>query len=345
MRYSFVFVCQEGPLEVQAMLLAASLRRNARRDHQLVAAVPTPEQRWGRPRAETLRFLRGLGVEVVPITNQIDTNYPIGNKVSCLLIDVAGDVTVFVDSDILCLRAFSDFPELEAPFCAAPADFDTFRARGEHGDQWNAIYRSCNLPVPAARMKATVSGEVMPPYFNAGFIAAREGRKLGEAWLACCRRIDANPEITNKRPWLDQIALPVAVAQLALEYRCLDHRFNYPCHVRMIDPGDLPTFAHYHWPRVLLRDRVLRAYCKDLRREHPALADTFRGYRGWRWLTYPSAVIDVYATVRRIVDRAARVAARVGHGRRPAAGTGRSADCASGAGGERAGAGRRQDGE
>jgi hypothetical protein len=298
-RYSFVFVCQAGELELKAMLLAASLRRNLRSDHQLVAAVPTPEARWGRPRPETLRFLGELGVDVVPITNEIDSDYPIGNKVSCLLVDLAGDVTVFVDTDMLCLRPFAHFPEFDAAFCAKPADFYSFRDHNENDEMWEKVYGTFDLAVPRVRMTATVSGESMPPYFNAGFVAARRGTGLGQAWLACCRRIDAN----------DEIALPVAVAQLGLEYRCLDERFNYPCHERRIDRRDPPIFAHYHWPTVVLRDPVLREHCKALAREHRALADALDSYPRWRWLRYPSPVIACGAS-RWVFDDIGRVTLR-----------------------------------
>jgi hypothetical protein len=311
MRYAFVFVCQAGELEVQAMLLAASLRRHLQADHQLVAALPGPEGRWGRPREETLHFLRGLGVGTASITNQIDPDYPIGNKVSCLMVDVAADVTIFVDTDVVCLQPVAQLPELHAPFAAKPADFHTFRGAGAHGDQWEAVYRSCGLAMPAARMRATVSGEAMPPYFNAGFIASRAARELGGAWVACCRRLDADPAIRNKRPWLDQIALPVAVTQLGLDYRCLDDRFNFPCHVRRIDPRRVPIFAHYHGPRVLRRDPVLRRQCRELSRAHRPLADAFARFPAWRWLRYPPAVVELREAPARVLEGIARLARRL----------------------------------
>jgi len=49
---------------------------------------------------------------------------------------------------------------------------------------------------------------------------------------ACCQKIDAAASITKKRPWLDQIALPIAVNQLSLHYKCFDERFNYPAHLK-----------------------------------------------------------------------------------------------------------------
>jgi hypothetical protein len=300
MTYSFVFVCQQGTLEIQAMLLAASLRKHLRGAHQLIAAIPTPESRWGTPRPDTVAFLRRLGVECRPIVNEIDEGYPIGNKVSCFRIDVRGDVTVFVDSDMLCLRPFTPSPELEPPFCAKPADVYTFRKGNEHNELWEKAYGSLNLRVPEARMEATVSGEQMPPYFNAGFIAVHSDLEFGRAWLTCCKSIDAHPSIRNKRPWLDQIALPVAVAHLGIRYSCLDETFNYPCHRKPLNTSRLPIFAHYHSSRILGKERVLRECCEELAQEYVELDRALRRDIRWRSLLDPSLFTRGYTVLTRV---------------------------------------------
>src|SRR6476469_1971853 len=101
--FSFIFVCQSGRLENQALLLAASLRRNLRCDHELIAAVPSPQDTWGSLSSDTVDLLTRLKVRRVSIENQIDPAYPIGNKISCLRVPVSTDRSVFVDSDILLL--------------------------------------------------------------------------------------------------------------------------------------------------------------------------------------------------------------------------------------------------
>ena len=79
MKYCFVFVCQEGNLECEAVLLAASLKRYVQGEYECVAAIPYPTQRWGTVSKETFKLLDILGVRCVPITNWVNDNYPIGN--------------------------------------------------------------------------------------------------------------------------------------------------------------------------------------------------------------------------------------------------------------------------
>ena len=82
MKYCFVFVCQQGELEIKSALLAASLKHFLRCRHELVAALPEPEAVWGRPSDATLALLDQLGVRQVPINNPISPDYPIGNKLA-----------------------------------------------------------------------------------------------------------------------------------------------------------------------------------------------------------------------------------------------------------------------
>jgi hypothetical protein len=296
MRYSFVFVCQQGSLEIKSMLLAASLKRQLRCDHELVAAIPVPQERWGRPAASTLAFLKRLGARLMPITNGIDTDYPIGNKVSCLGIETEADVRIFLDSDILSLQPFSglgvpDAGEMAAPFGAVPADMDQF---GASDAIWALIYGSQNLTLPAERMRATVSGQMMLPYFNAGFIAVDSRVDFAATWLRICREIDADPRIVNKRPWLDQIALPVAVKYLKIDYVTLDERYNYPAHLKPVGPDPLPCFVHYHNQKLLFTSPMLRNLALELAAEHPQLKESIAADPKWRRLTHPSpaAVVE-----------------------------------------------------
>ena len=295
MEYSFVFVCQQGPLEVKSMLLAASLKRQLRCDHEFVAAIPVPQERWGRPAADTLAFLESLGTRLVPITNGFD-DYPIGNKVSCLGVATDADVRIFVDSDILALQPFSGLfvpgaREMQAPFGAVPADMDTF---GASDAIWALIYGGQNLAPPSERMRATVSGQTMLPYFNAGFIAVHSRVDFAATWLRICREIDADSRVINKLPWLDQIALPVAVKYLGIDYVALDERYNYPAHLRPVGPDPLPYFVHYHRQKTLLASPMLRSLVLELAAEHPQLKDAMRADPKWRRVLRPT-VVEIFS--------------------------------------------------
>jgi hypothetical protein len=127
------------------------------------------------------------------------------------------------------------------------------------------------LPLPNDRVAASVYGELVHPYFNAGLIAVDPKAGFGDVWLDACRRIDAKWGIRLKRPHLDQIALPVAVKKLNLSYACLDESFNYPAHIKPIDHDRAPVFAHYHSPHVLRREPMLVDLARSLCEEHPIL--------------------------------------------------------------------------
>lgn len=283
MKYCFVFVCQSGELEIKSMLLAASLRHYLRGDYECVAAIPQPVSRWGTLSEPTLTLMQILKIRSVSITNRIDADYPIGNKVSGLSIDTPAEKIIFLDSDILCLRQFSPETTFTAPFNAKPADLATFTSANA---LWQPIYDLFKLPLPNRRVISSVSGELMLPYFNAGVIAIQNGLDFGLRWEECCKIIDAETSITNKRPWLDQIALPIAVAQLNLTYQCLDERFNYPAHLKPL-PNSFPFLCHYHWPSVIRREPRLNQLVVQLADNYPLLKEMLAKSPMWAQLLKP----------------------------------------------------------
>ncbi len=289
-RYCFVFVSQQGELELKSLLLAASLRHYLRCDFELVAALPMPETVWGRPSSAALDLLAELGVRLVDIENPIGVGYPIGNKLACLNVETSAEKIVFLDSDVVCLREFRHEERFDKPFNAKPADL---APATRDLQQWQRCYAALGLPLPAQRMTATVSGQLMPPYFNAGMVAVHRAAGLGEAWIQVARAIDADEGVANKRPWLDQIALPVALAKLGLPADCLDERFNFPAHLKPLNNAELPYFCHYHSPAVLRREPLANALVAALAERHPALGGMMLEQEAW------AALLEPYATAAR----------------------------------------------
>ena len=287
MRYAFVFVCQQGDLETKALLLAASLLRFLRVDYELIAALPGPANLWGQPSNDTLALLSRWNVRCVPIENPIGPDYPIGNKLACLSVPTDADKLVFIDSDMLCLQEFRHMPRFERAFNAKPADFATYAA---DESAWLPAYAAVGVPLPSKRMAATVSGELMLPYFNAGMIAVRRDAGLGPEWSRIAQALEADPQVLNKRPWLDQIALPLAVAKLELDVDCLDERCNYPAHVKRLNPDALPWFCHYHSPEVLRREPLANAVVMELAAAEPGLREQLAASPEWAGLLQPYAL-------------------------------------------------------
>ncbi|MFN2507815.1 MAG: sulfotransferase [Chthoniobacterales bacterium] len=277
-RYAFVFVCQQGDLELKALLLAASLRRFLRCDYESIAAVPSPPEDWGTPSRATFAALDEMQVRPVEIRNEFGAEYPIGNKLSGFDVATDADKIVLLDSDIIMLREFGDQPRFAIPFNAKPADLQTF-SRDEAA--WRVAYETAGAQFPSMRFPSTVSREFGPPYFNSGFVAVDASVKFGEAWRECCHKVRADARVENKAVWLDQIALPVAIAKLGLAYDCLDERYNYPAHLKPLEAQRAPYFCHYHTAEVFAREPALRDLLRSLIEEHSWLADVLHAHRNW----------------------------------------------------------------
>jgi hypothetical protein len=275
-RVCFVFVCQQGVLETKAMLLAASLRRFLSSRHELVAAVPTPAVRWGAPSPATAAVLEGLGVRTVEIVNRVSPDYPIGNKLDCLAVATSCRRTVFLDTDMLLLRA----PDLAALTAARAA---AVPASGAHVglDDWPRFYNACGLPPPAVAVRTLLTGELTPPYFNAGFLSAEAALApaLAEAWSECAARLLAEPDLPAavRTRFLDQVSLPIAAARLGVEIARLPAEWNFPSWGMRIGDGPLPAFFHYQrLPRLMAEPRT-RSALRALLASNDALAEAMAG--------------------------------------------------------------------
>ncbi|MDM8568592.1 hypothetical protein QUF50_03580, partial [Thiotrichales bacterium HSG1] len=168
MKYCFICICQEGELEIQSLLLMASLKRHLKVNYELYVAIPTPESIWGKPATDTLRQLNAFGVKFFYTTNEISNSYPIANKLGCFKVPTDADRIVFLDTDMILLRDFVDDPIFQNPLCIRAASLPLLE---DDIENWKNIYRVANIDFPKTRISSVVSKEKMLPYYNAGFIA------------------------------------------------------------------------------------------------------------------------------------------------------------------------------
>lgn len=267
--YTMVFVVHGGALESKSALLAASLARHYR-PGKVIARLMEPASLWGSLSPEADRLFDAIGVEIRSSQNRIDPSYPHGNKVNAL--DGIAGPSIFLDSDMMLMVPFAWHYALNADMAAKPADLDTF-SRG--GGSWAVVWSLFDRPVPPRTMVASVSREKMRPYFNAGFIAVKDGDQFARTWLECSLRIDAAPKVQNKRPWLDQIALPVAADLLGWKVRELPESLNFPYHLRA-PKEPVPYFSHYHWPKVIAGAQPLMKHLRECVSTFPLLAPVLR---------------------------------------------------------------------
>lgn len=273
MLYSFVFVCQSGRLEIEAAMLAASLRHYLRVDSEIVAAVPHPPERWGRLDSKTVELFEQLNVRIEPIYNQISDDYPVGNKLSCLTIPTDAERLIFLDSDILCIQELHKIDTLLAPISARPASANTFELTKL---AWEDVYALFELDIPQQMITTDSSGETIPPYFNAGFIAVDPDYEFGKIWIDTCRYIIANMDSTNGY-WMDQVSLPVAAHRLGLAITPISNLYNYSAFARLlVESEDRPILVHYHKPHIIRREPTLLQLIALLIEKHPLLKEIMR---------------------------------------------------------------------
>lgn len=273
-----VFVCQAGELELKSLLLAASIRKSAKLTHlDLVAAVPDPAI-WGDLCPETDELLESLSVRKVIIESPFGTEYPIGNKLAAIGVETEAPVSVFMDSDILCLGPLQNSHLLTSNLKAKPADLNTYAGGIE---QWQKAYQFIHSDLPFERVLSTVSKDVMLPYFNAGFIAVKNGPEFSKAWLTIAKQIDECETIQHKRPWLDQIALPVAARSMGYDFEVLSEDFNFPAHLRRLETHKMPKMCHYHSPEVIMQEPVLCKLVSNICHSFPLIKTLLRQYETW----------------------------------------------------------------
>ncbi len=275
------FFVMDGPaFEVPAMLLAQSIRDTLGNGPKIVAYVPH-EKIDAVPRI-TRRMLDILRVDTRGFdTKQVDWNpaYPHGNKILASKEPRDTDLSVFLDTDVLCLKD-PDFSLVTAntPLFATSEGVQTW---GSNQDDWTAVYDMFDLPVPDWRVRLSKGrARIVIPYFNAGVVGFVENgnaarQRLPDLWFDTALAIDANPAIADKRPWLDQIALPVAAARMGGRTEVMSNLHNFsPYRLKGVEDIADVRLMHYRMPSHFRKYEACRQVTENLLAKCP---DNLRG--------------------------------------------------------------------
>lgn len=291
MQHQIVFIVDDARLEAQALLLAASLRNTLGPGCQILAYAPHP--RVAGLSDLTRRLFDRCAVELRGFAVPAGTwrkPYPHGNKIIALADAeaqaLAGPATAvrritFLDTDMICQGDFlSALPEGDQVM-AVPEGVQSW---GKHEEDWARAYGFFGLALPAERVQLLRQRRKLSlPYFNAGMVSFPVVRSSGErarfaaAWLDTARRFD-HCAIANKRPWLDQITLPLTLYRHGFSWAALPKTFNYSAsNLAQFAGAKKAHLLHYHQGPHLARvprqrDRALRAALSRLPAEaHAAL--------------------------------------------------------------------------
>ncbi|NNE86680.1 MAG: hypothetical protein HKN27_01280 [Silicimonas sp.] len=226
--FDIVIVAQAGRLTYEAVLFVASLRTFAPNfDGHVYVAEPQPGPQWPRdPRINDLEakgLMLRLGAQIVPFENKhFGASYPNGNKVEALAALPEARPFVFFDTDTIITGPIDEVAFDFAYPSASMARENTWPNPPLYGpgyDQiWRAVYEHFDVP-----FEQTL--DVSEPdehwrrylYFNAGWFYHACPQTFAQSMIEIMTGIRDGelPELASQsfNPWLDQIALPVAITR------------------------------------------------------------------------------------------------------------------------------------
>ena len=237
-KVSFFFVVDGQKYEVMATLLAASIRMHHGLGVDIIAY--SPESNIEAHSDTFVQMMKRYGVSRLPFDNSNPgwaTNYPHGNKILACCEKRDTKWSIFLDTDIaLTAPCLLDQICIENVVAAVPEGVPTW---GRADEDWLPLYSHFDMPLPSEKIRLVRGRRIeMMPYFNGGLVAFSE--IPGE--------IDNNVDIDNKRPWLDQVSLPVAIARSGAKMRVLDEFHNYSLFRRKLPLPEEVRVNHYHIP-------------------------------------------------------------------------------------------------
>ena len=222
-----VYFSVEPPdYQVMACYLAASLRQQFGDTIALVGYCPQPKlaEVHADVRAALARMTCDL--RTFRTEGRFDPAYPHGNKILATLEPRDTEFSCFMDSDILCLRP-NAVDNIIKPGCVSltPAASMGWARQSI----WQSLYDIFGMTVPTERIRLMKQkkGKGRVPYFSSGLFSfpeqhrTPEGKSFPQVWMDTAQTLDTRPEVPGKRPYLDQISLPIAIQRTGLSWNLL----------------------------------------------------------------------------------------------------------------------------
>ena len=260
------FVVEPPDYLYMACHLAASIR--AHMPPEVVLIGYCPAHRWADMHPAAVEVLRRLRCEIRPIetAGRFDPPYPHGNKILAALAPKQTDFAAFLDSDMLMVHPCT-VGELVRPNAVGVVP----TVQGPDPSVWLMLHGIFGMQMPSAG-DAITSDDHDQPGFDTGLIVIDEahrsadGRRFAELWMDTAQAIDAAPGIDNRRLYLDQMSLPIAIRRAGMDRATLDERYNYSIGGILRGkpmPQNTPTIVHYR-KREILREAGLDTLADQL---------------------------------------------------------------------------------
>lgn len=263
-KLTFFYIVEPPQYEVYASTLLASIRTHF--DPSEVAAIGyCPAHRMSELNPAVLRAHEIMGSEVRPMQTEgmWDSPYPHGNKIIACLQERDSEFSAFVDSDVMFLRANDPSALVKQGHVSCSAAASMVWA---DQDIWKPIYEVFGMAVPEERIRLMRRGRNKVPYFSAGLVvfpedASADYKRFPDVWYETARILDREDWVPKRRPYLDQLTLPVAIQRAGLSWNILPEEQHYILggKIRGRDlPEDMNIFTAHYRNDAILRETGLR---------------------------------------------------------------------------------------
>ena len=278
-RLTVFFIVEPPDYQVMACYLAASLREQFGQTVALVGYCPEARIDDVHPEVKATLAKLNCDLRSFAVEGRFDPAYPHGNKILATLEPRDTEFSCFMDSDILCLR-----PNAVENIVKPGHVSLTPAASMGWGKQaiWDMIYASAGMSLPEERIRLMKQkkGNGRVPYFSSGLFSFPEhyrspdGKSFPQVWMEVAQALDANPEIPSKRPYLDQMSLPLAIRKSGLNWNLLPDTQHYILGGKTRGeplPTDRAIFTvHYRqWP--LIKELGLSGQAKQMLVRHAGI--------------------------------------------------------------------------
>jgi hypothetical protein len=226
---TFVYIVEPPDYQIFACTLLASIRKFWPGN---VAAIGyCPEHKMADLHPAVLMAHEMMGAEIRPMKTEgmWDTPYPHGNKIIAAMQPRDSTFSAFVDSDVLFLRDNDPAMICRSGHVSCSAAASMVWAQQSI---WDTIYGTFEMPIPRKRIRLMrQSGTPVIPYFSAGLVVFPEGQgkdgRFPDVWYETARRLDKVETLENRRPYLDQMTLPLAIQRAGLRWNILPEKQHF----------------------------------------------------------------------------------------------------------------------
>ena len=272
-RLTLTYIVEPPEYDILACSLLASIRTHFPKSVACVGYVPEHRMDEVHPSVFKAHDIMGAAIRPMKTEGMWEEPYPHGNKIIAAMQPRDSLYSAFVDSDVLFLKdnTVANLAKPDHVSCSMAASMVWAEQ-----SIWDDIYGAFNMPIPKERMTLMRRTRTpVIPYFSAGFVIFPEkDGKMGrfpDVWYETAREIDKIKTLEKRRPYLDQMSLPVAIQRAGLKWNVLPEEQHYILGRMMRGkplPEDRDIYTIHYRSHAILREVGKMKYARQMLADH-----------------------------------------------------------------------------